>query len=548
MWLTIIATLILLGVLIFIHELGHFIACRLTGVRVERFSIGFGPQLFSFQGRETLYRVALLPFGGYVKPLGEEPGEQISPEDYQASLPAKSAPARFLIFVAGSLSNLLLPIPIFFAIALWGQPTVAPEIGSIRPGSPAEVTGLKTGDRILAVDQKEIRSFEELAKIIAQRPAEPLSIKLEREGKVLAVSLTPRRKDGRNLLGESVEEGDAGILPGETSSRVGIVPGSPAGKAGLKTGDTITRVGTVPVDTFRELKTEMISRSRSEKTLNLTVQRDKSDTELSLKLPLFPATLSEKDWDGLGILPPELFISDVLPDSPAARAGFLTGDRILTVDGKNLPGWEELVELVQAGGATPRQFLVDREGRLFNLAVTPETETAAKSPREKSTFRIGIRSYLEYTPGRMIKLREKNPAKALVQAVEKTAEFSYLTVRGILSLIRGRISWKNVGSPIMIGKLAGDSARSGWYPFLFLLVIISINLGILNLLPIPIFDGGQILLLLVETVIRRPLSLKTREVTQQIGFALVLLIMSVAVYNDLIRYQDDIINFLKRWF
>ena len=126
--------------------------------------------------------------------------------------------------------------------------------------------------------------------------------------------------------------------------------------------------------------------------------------------------------------------------------------------------------------------------------------------------------------------------------------FSYLTVRGILSLIQGRISWKNVGSPIMIVKLAGDSARSGWYPFLFLLVIISINLGILNLLPIPIFDGGQILLLLVETVIRRPLSLKTREVTQQIGFALVLLIMSVAVYNDLIRYQDDIINFLKRWF
>lgn len=544
----IIAPLILLGVLIFIHELGHFIACRLTRVRVERFSIGFGPQLFSFQGRETLYRVALFPLGGYVKPLGEEPGEQISPEDYKVSLPAKSAPARFFIFIAGTLANLLLPIPIFFLIAILGQPTVAPEIGTVNAGSPAESAGLKTGDRVLTVDQKKIRSFEELAKIIARRPEAPLSIKLERGGEELAVSLTPLRKDGRNLLGEPVEEGDAGILPGEISSRVGILPGSPAEKAGLKTGDTITRVGIVAVDTFREVKTEMISPGRSEKILSLTVQRDKSDAELSLKLPLSPAPLSEKDWDGLGILPPELFISDVLPDSPAARAGFLPGDRILTVDGKKLSGWEELVKLVQAGGATPRQFLVDREGKLFNLAVTPETETPAKSPREKSTFRIGIRSYLEYTPGRMIKLREKNPIKALAQATGKTVEFSYLTVRGILSLIQGRISWKNVGSPILIVKLAGDSARSGWYPYLFLLVIISINLGILNLLPIPIFDGGQILLLLVEVVIRRPLSLKTREVTQQIGFALVLLIMALAVYNDLIRFQDDIINFFKRWF
>jgi len=544
----IIAPLLLLGVLIFIHELGHFLACRLTGVRVERFSIGFGPQLFSFQGRETLYRVALLPLGGYVKPLGEEPGEQISPEDYKVSLPAKSAPARLLIFAAGTLANLLLPIPIFFAIALWGQPTVAPEIGSIRSGSPAEIAGLRTGDRVLAVDQKEIRSFEELAKIIAKRPAEPLSIKLEREGKTLAISLTPLRKDGRNLLGESVEEGDAGIMPGEISSRVGVAPGSPAEKAGLKTGDTITRVGTVPVATFRELKKEMISPGRSEPTLILTIQRDKSNAELSLKLTLPPAPLSEKDWAGLGILTPELFISDVLPDSPAARAGFLSGDRILTIDGKKLSGWEELVELVQAGGATPRQVLVGRGGNPFTLAVTPETETAAKSPREKSTFRIGIRSYLEYTSGRIIKLREKNPGKALVQAVEKTWEFSCLTVRGILSLIQGRISWKNVGSPILIVKLAGDSARSGWYPYLFLLVIISINLGILNLLPIPIFDGGQIVLLLIEAVIRHPLSLKTREVTSQIGFALVLLIMALAVYNDLIRFQDDIINFFKNLF
>ncbi|MCX5865970.1 MAG: RIP metalloprotease RseP [Proteobacteria bacterium] len=544
----IIAPLILLGALIFFHELGHFLACRLTGVRVERFSIGFGPQLFSYQGRETLYRVALFPLGGYVKPLGEEPGEKISPEDYQRSLPAKSAPARFFIFIAGTLANLLLPIPIFFLIAILGQPTVAPEIGTVNAGSPAESAGLKTGDLVISADQEKIRSFEELIKIIEKHPGQEILVQLERQGKELAFSLTPELQEGRNLLGEPVREGDAGILPGEISSRVGISSGSPAEKAGLKTSDTISQVGPTGVNTFREMRAEMISRSRSEKTLSLKVQRGKNQTDLSLNLPLSESPLSEKSWADLGILAPELFISDVLPDSPASRAGFRSGDRILSADGKTLSRWEKLVEIVQAGGTTPRQILVEREGKLFNLSVTPEAETAADSPREKSTFRIGIRSYLEYTPGRMIKLREKNPIKALVQATGKTVDFSYLTVRGIVSLIQGRISWKNVGSPILIVKLAGDSARSGWYPYLFLLIIISINLGILNMLPIPIFDGGQILLLLVEVIIRHPLSLKTREITQQIGFALVLLIMALAVYNDLVRFQDDIVNFFKRWF
>jgi len=532
----IIAPLILLGVLILVHELGHFLACRLVKVKVERFSIGFGPKLLSWKGRETEYQIAAIPLGGYVKPLGEEPGEEISAEDWKRSLPGKSAPARFLIFFAGSLANLLLPIPLFWMVLMVGQPHLAPEVGTVFPGSPAEVSGLSPGDRILSINETGIRTFEDFSRFIRENPGKELVFSLRRGEKTEELLFVPEPREGKNLLGESVTEGYAGVLPGEITSRVGISAGSPAAEAGLRTGDLVTRVDETSVNSFREMRDAIATSLAGGSPVALTVERDGSPRQLVLTPGPREREAPGETLPTLGIHSPELFIAEVLPEHPAERAGLRPGDHILAVDGKSLTRWDELVDLIQDQGAVSHEFLVARGEERFTLSATPEKDPENLTPAGQPTFRIGIRSWTEYTSGTLVTIREGNPFVALYRASRQTFDFTVLTVRGIVALIRGSIPWKNVGSPILIAKLAVDSARSGWYPYLYLLIIISINLGIINLLPIPILDGGQITILLVETVTRNPLSPRAREITQKIGLALVLLIIALAVYNDLLRF------------
>lgn len=529
----IVAPIILLGVLIFVHELGHFLACRLVNVKVERFSIGFGPKLLSWKGKETEYQIAAFPLGGYVKPLGEETGEEIAAEDWRRSLPGKSRLARFIVFAAGSVANLLLPIPIFWAILVIGQPALAPVIGTVLPGSPAEAAGFQPGDRVRTINQEEIRTWDELARIIGNNPGRALAVTVDREGKPERVTLVPESREEKNLLGDLVTEGRAGILSSEADPHVGIRPGSTAEAAGLRTGDLVVQVGEAPVDTYREVARETATLLRRGQEITFQLIRDGNPLTVTLRAP--SVGREGNGAETLGLFPTTMIIGTVTPDRPAARAGFRPGDRILAIDGNPIPYRYQYWEYLQEHGNTPHDFLIERDGKRITLSVTPEADTDNLASGGMPIYNIGIEFRFDHSTREETFIR-LDPFRAVFHSVERTAEFTYLTVRGIIALIMGRIPWKNVGSPILIAQLAAKSAESGILPFLSLLIIISINLGIINLLPIPILDGGQIMLLLVETVTRSPLSPRAREITQKIGLALVLLIIAMAVYNDLLRF------------
>ncbi len=350
MTITIIATIIVLGVLIFAHELGHFLAAKWSGVGVVTFSLGFGPKIFGRKVGETQYQVSLIPLGGYVKMIGEEPGEKIPPELIPRSFLAASVKRRLGIVFAGPFFNFIFAV-VAFAIAFTvGLPTLLPEVGEVKPDFPAYQAGLQKGDRILEVNGAPLKRWEDLAKAIHESVDQPLKLKVERGKEAFEVTVTPQVSTQKNLFGDDV--------------RVGLIGISPSG------------------NTFTE------------------------------------------------------------------RA---------------------------------------------------------------------------------------DPFTAVYRAVLQSWRVTELTVVSIYKIIEGKVSAKTIGGPILIAQLAGQQAKAGVLSLVIFMAVISINLVILNILPIPVLDGWHLLMFLIEGVIGKPVSLKLRERAQQVGIFIIILLMLLVFYNDISR-------------
>src|SRR6516165_10566638 len=239
-------TLLLLGVLIFVHELGHFLVAKSLGVKVLRFSIGFGPRLFGVTRGETEYRVSWLPLGGYVKMAGEQPNEELSPEEAQRGFLTQSPWRRAAIVVAGPGFNLLFPILAYFLIFAGTHQQISTRIGSVEPGLPAAEAQLRPGDRILAVDGEKVRTFEELRTHLQPRYDRPITLTVERQGRQFTTTLTPAKSLETNPI-ETLPRGLIGISPNAKAPVLGVLEGSPAAAAGLKTFDRVLSVNGQPV-------------------------------------------------------------------------------------------------------------------------------------------------------------------------------------------------------------------------------------------------------------------------------------------------------------
>ncbi len=350
MTITIIATIIVLGVLIFVHELGHFLAAKLSRVGVLTFSLGFGPKLFGKKVGETRYQVSMVPLGGYVKMIGEEPGEKLPPELLPKSFSAQPVGRRLGIVFAGPFFNFLFAVVAFAVAFVVGLPTLLPEVGEIKPDFPAYQAGLQPGDRILEVNGSPVKRWEDLAKVIHESSDQPLQLKVERGQKTIQISVTPQASIQKNLFGDDV--------------RVGLIGISPSGK-----------------------------------------------------------------------------------------------------------------------------------------------------------------TFIERT----------DPFSAVYRAVLQSWRVTELTVLSIYKIIEGKISAKTIGGPILIAQLAGQQAKAGFLSLVIFMAVISINLVILNILPIPVLDGWHLLIFLLEAVIGRPVSLKIRERAQQIGVFIIIFIMLLVFYNDITR-------------
>ncbi|HKZ06816.1 MAG TPA: RIP metalloprotease RseP [Methylomirabilota bacterium] len=452
---SIVSFIIVIGILIVIHELGHFVVARLCGVGVERFSIGFGPVLWRYRGPETEYCLSAIPMGGYVKMMGDDEnpleGGATGKVDPGKAFNTKPLIARFLIVFAGPGMNFVLAAVIFALVFMTvGRPALPAVVGGVAPDSAAARAGLAPGDQLRAVDGRPVQYWDEV-------------IRLVRDGKGKPVDLTI------------------------------------AGPAGAERKVTVTPVETPERDLFGD-------------------ERQVWDIGA---MPLVPA-----------------IIGDAVAGFPAEQAGLRSGDTVLAIEGRPIVTWHDLAEAISRRADQPTRVQVRRGTEILEVRLTPRgVKDRGPDGKETTVGRIGI------SPAPSTTYVRSNPIAAVRDGVEKTVEITVLTAVGLWKIVVGQLDRSNIGGPIQIAQAAGEQARHGLPNLAFFTAVISVNLALLNLLPVPMLDGGHLLFFLCEAVLGRPLSVRKREVAQQVGFFLLLMLMVFAVYNDLVRI--DVMRFFR---
>ncbi|WLG43903.1 sigma E protease regulator RseP [Pseudomonas sp. FP1740] len=443
----IVGTLVALGVLVTFHEFGHFWVARRCGVKVLRFSVGFGmPLLRWHDSKGTEFVVAAIPLGGYVKMLDEREGE-VPADQLDHAFNRKSVRQRIAIVAAGPIANFLLAMVFFWALAMLGSEQVRPVIGAVESGSIASRAGLSPGQEIIAIDGEPTSGWA-------------------------AVNLQLVRR-----LGES---GSLQMLVREQGSTV---------------------------DSPRELVLDKWLKGANE-----------PDPIHSLGIrPWRPA------------LPPVL--AEIDPKGPAKAAGLKAGDRLLALDGKALDDWQQVVDIVRLHPDTKIMLRVERDGAQIDVPVTLAARGESKAP--SGYLGAGVKA-VDWPP-EMIREVSYGPVAAIGEGARRTWTMSVLTLDSLKKMLFGELSVKNLSGPITIAKVAGASAQSGIADFLNFLAYLSISLGVLNLLPIPVLDGGHLLFYLIEWARGRPLSDRVQGWGIQIGISLVVGVMLLALVNDLGR-------------
>jgi len=443
---TIVSFVVVLGVLILVHEFGHFIVARWAGVGVERFSIGFGPVLWRYRGKETEYCLSAFPLGGYVKMMGDDEnpleGGKTGVLDPSKAFNLKPLPVRFAIVFAGPAMNFVLAAVIFALVfMIMGRPASPAVIGRVVEGGPAAQAGLRTGDRIVAVEGRPVQYWEELLRVVQDSQGETIQVAVRRESTEHKVGLTPAKTKVRDLFGDEREIWDVAARP--------YVPAA---------------------------------------------------------------------------------IGEVVAGFPAQQAGLRPGDTIVAIEGKPVFSWDDLAETIHKRPGQPTTLQVRRGEQTLTVTVVPNAvKERAPDGKEIVVGRIGI------GPAPATLYVRSNPISAVWEGVARTSEVTVLTAVGLYKIIVGQLDRKNIGGPIQIAVTAGEQARQGLPSLAFFTAVISVNLFLLNLLPVPMLDGGHLLFFACEAVLGRPLSVRKREVAQQVGFVLLMLLMVYAVYNDLER-------------
>ena len=549
--LKVLSFVVLVGGLIFVHELGHFVVAKLLGVKVLRFSIGFGPRLFGFRAGETEYRIAVLPLGGYVKMAGDDPTEAPNPEDQGRGFLEQAPWKRLVIAFAGPAFNLLFPVLLYFGLGLAqnGEPTPAAVAATVTPGSPAAQAGLQSGDRILAVAAPgeaavPVRWFSDLRDLVSPHAGEPLQFDVERGGKrVGPLTIVPASDEDSNPL-ETTRRGVIGISPSWAPAVVApVVPGA-AGP--LQPFDLVVKAGDTPVRHVGDLRSALDAAAC--RPIDLEVVR-----EVPLPLPgAAPATAETLALKGVptcrdgapAIAPADpivsTYLAGVVPGSPEERAGLRRGDAITAINGHEVHTFRDIGNLSREFKAGVPVALALSDGRTVN--VLPEQETYVDELSRKERQRVVVRLIPDrrnlVDPKVLIAGEvplHRGPAEVGALAWRQLGDVVRMTVLGLVKIATGKISFENMGGPIMLFSIASEAAQEGLGSFLFKMALISVNLGLMNLVPIPVLDGGHIAAALVEGVTRRPLSLRAREIANVVGIALLFFLMLVVFKNDIVR-------------
>lgn len=445
---TILAMIVTLGILVTIHEYGHFWVARRCGVKVLRFSVGFGKPLFSWRDKQgTEYAVALIPLGGYVAMLDEREGE-VPADQLQYAFNRKPVLQRIAVVAAGPLVNLLFAVLVYWVMFVAGVEKVAPVTGEVVAESIAEQAGILPGDEIVAIAGRPTYSWDEVNLVLAAYVGETASV---------PVQINPMQGNLQQTRMLVFQDWSVDLEVESPLMALGVVPFSPE----------------------------------------------------------YPAVIGR-----------------LVDGGQAVKAGLQVGDRVLAVDQKEITDWIALVEIIQASAGISLELVVQRGAESLKVAVVP-----AVRENENGQFvgYIGAGVAPVAWPEEMQRTIQYGVFESIGKAFAKTGQMIALTLESIWKMLEGILSVKNLSGPITIAKVAGASAASGLEAFAGFLAYLSISLGILNLLPIPVLDGGHLLYYCVELVRRKPVSERIQMVGLRLGMAVLFTLMGVAIFNDLMR-------------
>jgi regulator of sigma E protease len=446
--ITLLAFLLTLGLLITIHEFGHYLAARLCGVKVLQFSIGFGRALYSKRlGRDgTEFILALFPLGGFVRMLDEREAP-VADEEVSRAFNRQSVWKRMIVVAAGPLANLLLAVALYWILFMSGVAGLKPIVGDAPPGSPAAQASMKAGELVRKINDEPVFSWQDVRWLILQQSMKTSRVEIE-------------AASGDNEV--HLHQLDISSLSQDDPER-----------------DILEQLGLTPYQ------------------------------------PSLPARVGE-----------------IVEGGAAQRGGLQVGDQILAVDDVQVTKWESFVTVVREHPGKPLRVKIQRDGNERVLVLTPEAMQEGK----KEIGRIGAayRMSQQELDKLLVEIRYA-PLPALTHAFGKTWDTSVFSLKMLGSMLTGAISWKGISGPVTIATYAGQSAQVGWKAFLTFLALVSISLGVLNLLPVPVLDGGHLMYYMVEILKGSPVSERTMEIGQKIGLALLGLLMACAFYNDINR-------------
>jgi regulator of sigma E protease len=551
---------LLIGLLITAHELGHFAMARLFGVRVLKLSIGFGRPLLRFLRGGTEYAVGIVPLGGYVRLYGE--GDAFSPAadtDTPDSFGARPAWQRLCIIFAGPLANVCFAAFVFtqLATAEAGAPTAT--IGTVFAGQPAGDADLRVGDQVIAVDGDDVRTWDEFNQRVVHAPGRELRVTIERPTapgeppRLLQKVLTPRAHVRTDAFGGRETVGLVGVAPYFTLPQVGVVDGNaPAYKAGLRTFDVVTSIHGRPVRTASDLGPLVSPRGGGMLVVTYLRPVDASLGFLPLStLQPRTATIVPANVNGPGQAPhydagvrsADSFVHTVEPETPAAAIGLGRGDQVTQLDGQPMSSWEILTQALDEHPLDEHTIAWrSGDGTQHHARFTLERRSRLDEYQAESTYYVfGAEAARALVPVPSLP-PGRNWIVAAGRGVARAASVTATLVRVLGLTVIGRLPATSIGGPILVFEVAGVAAQHGVHHFLAVAALISLNLGLLNLLPVPLLDGGQAALVLLEAVRRRPVSARARERATVIGLVLLAALMLLALRNDLARHLSGMLK------
>ena len=550
--MSVIYFLLLVGVLVVIHEAGHFVAAKLLDVRVLRFSFGYGRPLVRATLGETEYQIAIFPIGGYVRILGiEGEDDSASNADRGRSLASRPMWQRLVIILAGPAANLLLPIAIYFAFYIGHNMVGAPVIGDVLDNGVAQRAGLEPGDRVVEIDGNAVRYWEDIEHRVQSSPGKELHVRVQRNGnKVFERYLTPieetvwsKDRDGKESL-----QGRVGITYAPFVPLVGVIDaGSPAARAGLRTHDLVISIDGQPVRNWSDVQHHLGKLARRTNLVYFRGSELPGIPAVELLAPGFADLVPDSQLDQTlkrssytGIEHAEMFVARVDPGSPADSAGLKTGDLIVSLDDKPVAHWIDLDQRLQADPAVTFKVTWKRAaagGKTETLSAELTQVWRKELDEYDHTITrlvFGAHNDVDRGTGAMTPV-EGRFGYAFGKALERTGDTIRTMVTGFFQILGGDKPSEALGGPLMMYRVAKVSSDQGWDTFWLMIALISINLGLINLLPIPMLDGGHLLVFGLEGVRRKPLSQKARVRIQQAGLALIVLITILASRNDVMH-------------